>query len=113
MSSGIGASSWSMPWATTIAATVGPLIEVSETFLQIECSSDSFQSQSQLHHSKSHLRLDAHNDRIRAAQANHVRDVEERACSKGIHDIKRGHIHHYATRAKPHRLFDERSTQLQ
>src|SRR5690349_9382032 len=65
-------------------AALGAGVEVGETLLEIECGGHAFQAESQLHHRERHLRLDADDDRVGAAQADHVGHVPQRAHREGI-----------------------------
>src|SRR5580658_9160441 len=107
--------------ATTISCSTGirlnfagcPLLQVRETLLQIERGGHTLHGQAQLHHRKGHFRLDAHDDRIRAAQTYHVGDVSNRARRKGIHHIERRHVDDHALRAELDHFVDERPAQME
>src|SRR4051812_10523371 len=49
-----------------------PIIKISKTFLEIERGGDIFQRNSELHHGKGDLGLDADDHGLRAAQPDHV-----------------------------------------
>src|SRR6266851_4939961 len=54
------------------------LIQIGQTFFEIQSSGNVFEPEAQLHHGKGNFRLDSHNHRFRAAQANHVCQVAQR-----------------------------------
>src|SRR5580704_11311681 len=95
-----------MSWSELMATRISPaltvrlsvrvlefLSQVSQTFLQVQRRRNAFQCQPQLHHGKSHFRLNSHDNRLRAAQPNHVRDLPQRPGCKRVHDVHRGNIH--------------------
>src|SRR4029079_7244611 len=53
-------------------------MEEGEALLEIEGRRDVFEDEPELHHREGDLGLDAHDDRVGAAQADHVRDVGQR-----------------------------------
>src|SRR5579864_4137673 len=61
-----------------------------ETLFKVEGGIDPFQRQAELHHREGDLGLDAHDDRGRAQQLDHLRDAAQRARGKGIHDVEQG-----------------------
>src|SRR6476620_2808440 len=69
------------------------LIEEGETLLEIEGGGYAFEREAQLHHLEGHFRLDADDDRFRAAEAGHVGNIAERADRERVHHIEHGHIH--------------------
>src|SRR5262247_1138232 len=60
-----------------LLVSLGFAVEVREALFQIEAGRDPFQGEPQLDHRKSHLRLDAHDDGLGAAQPDHVRHVPQ------------------------------------
>src|SRR5437879_1174649 len=60
------------------------LLQVRQAFLQIERGGDVLQRQSELYHREGDLRLDTDDDGSGAAQADHVRDLEQCAGGKEI-----------------------------
>src|ERR1700724_2389771 len=62
----------------------GFLLQIRQAFLQIEGSGNVLERQSELHHRKGDLRLDADNDGRGTAQAAHVRDLQQGAGGKRI-----------------------------
>ena len=60
----------------------------------------------------SHLVAFANNDHLRAAKANHVRDVTEGACGKRVHYVQDGDVDDDSTRTELADLRDEGVTQL-
>src|SRR6267378_7624878 len=91
----------------------GLLLQIRQAFLQIECSGNVFERQSELHHRKGHLRLDADNDGSSTAQADHVRDLEQGARGKRIHHVHRGDVHDDPRGSAAHHLLHQRRAQLE
>src|SRR5258708_11724567 len=71
-------------------------VQIGQTFLEVERCSDPFQRQTQLHHRKCDLRLDAHDNCFRPAQFEHVRDGAQSASGERIDDVEHGHIDDHA-----------------
>src|SRR5215467_16377238 len=88
------------------------LVQIGQTFLQIEGCSNAFQSQTELHHRKSDFRLDSNNDGFGAAQFDHVGNFAQRARGKRVHDVHGGYINDDAARTESHNLLDESTSQL-
>jgi hypothetical protein len=66
--------------------------EVRESLLEVEGGRDAFEREPELDHRKGDLRLDADDDRFRAAQPNHVRHIAERPGGEGIDHVQRGDV---------------------
>src|SRR5215470_1689708 len=73
--------------------SLGLAVEVRETLLQIERGRDTLQGEPQLDHREGHLRLDADDDGLGAAQPNHVRHVPQGAGRERVDDVERGDVH--------------------
>src|SRR5215469_5342807 len=97
--------------ATSICA-LEPLIQVRQTFFQIERRRNAFQCQSQLHHRKSHFRLNANDDSFRTSQADHLRNLLECPRCVGVHYVHRRHIDNHPSRAKANDLSQQTAAEL-
>src|SRR6266496_3761952 len=77
--------------------SLGLPVQIRQAFLEIQGRPDSLQRQSQLHHRKSHLRLDADDHRNGAAQSKHVRDGPHHARGERIDHVEHRYIDDHAT----------------
>src|SRR6266446_2933682 len=89
------------------------LMQVRESFLQIERGSHPFHGQAKLHHGKCDLRLYANDHGIRAAQAYHIRDVAQCPRGERIHHVQCGDVDDHAMRPETDDFVDQRPAQLQ
>ena len=80
-----------------------------ETLLEIERGCDAFERESQLHHRKRHVRLDADDDRLRAAQTVSCGDdrASVRAANESI-TSSGGDVDDHAARPEPPTCSTER-----
>src|SRR5437773_9256885 len=62
--------------------------QVGQPFLEVQSSAHPFQGQSQLHHGKGHVGLDANNHRFGSAQFEHMGNGAQSACGKRIDDVQ-------------------------
>ena len=67
----------------------------SNAFLQVERRGDALEPHAKLHQGERHLGLNADNDRVGPAQADHLRDVSEGARGKRVHHVERSDVHDY------------------
>src|SRR5215467_7247277 len=88
------------------------LVQISQTFLQIEGCGDTFQSQTELDHCECDFGLNSDDDSFRAAQADHVGNFPQRARGEGVHDVHGGDIHDDTARTEPHDLLHKSAAQL-
>src|SRR5207245_583871 len=93
-------------------AFFGAAIEEGEAFFEVQHRRDAFQRQPELHHGECDVGLNAHDDRLGAAQASHVRDVAQRSHRERIHHVERGDVHNDAAAARPPDLGDQRFTEM-
>src|SRR5437667_2952250 len=90
----------------------GAAIEEGETYFEVQHGRDAFQRQAELHHREGDVGLNAHDDRLGAAQAGHVRDIAQRAHGERIHDVERGDVDDHAAAPRPSDLGDQRFTKM-
>src|SRR5438445_13877791 len=76
------------------------LVEVAESFLQVERCRDFFKRDAQLHHRKVDFGLNPDDNRFRAPQPDDVRDIAQRARSERIQYVQRRYVHDHAARAE-------------
>src|SRR5712691_9906897 len=76
-----------------LIVTLPSATEVRETLFQIQRSRDTFQGEPQLDHREGHLRLDADDDGLGAAQPDHVRHVPQGTGRERIDHVQRGDVH--------------------
>src|SRR5207253_1918725 len=81
--------------------------EVRESLLEVERGRDAFEREPELDHRKRDLRLDADDDRLRAAQPNHVSHITEGPGGEGIDHVQRGDVDDDAARAEMSDLLDQ------
>src|SRR5205807_9549606 len=67
--------------------------EIREALFEVQRGRDAFQGEPQLDHREGHLRLDADDDGLGAAQPDHVRHVPQRAGRERVDDVQRGDVH--------------------
>src|SRR3954470_20821914 len=93
-------------------AVLRAAVEEREAFLEIQDGRHTLQREPELHHRERHIGLDAHDHRLGAAQACHMRDVAERADGKGIHHVERRDVDDDAAAARPPDLGDQRFAKM-
>src|SRR5260370_31096612 len=91
---------------------LGASIEVLKPFLQVQRRRDTLQGEAQLDHRERDLRLDAHDDGLRAAEPDHVGDVAQRARRERVDDVQRRDVHDDAPRAHLADLVHQRVAEL-
>src|SRR5206468_10589231 len=74
-------------------------VEVRQAFLQIQRGRDPLEREPELDHRERHLRLDADDDGLGAAQADHVGHVPQGARRERVDHVERGDVHDDAPRA--------------
>src|SRR5712691_1464524 len=87
-------------------------IQEGEAFFEVQDRGDAFQRQAELHHGEGDVGLNAHDDRLGAAQAGHVRNVAQRPHGERVHDVERGDVDDHAAAARPPNLGDQRFTKM-
>src|SRR5712691_5182798 len=87
-------------------------VKVREAFFQIERGRHALQREPLLDHREGHLRLDPHDDGLRSAQPDHVRDVTQGPGRERIDDVKRRPVHDDRPGPDLADLPDERVAQL-
>src|SRR5215510_14429329 len=80
------------------------LVQISQTFLQIEGCGDTFQGQTELDHCKCDFGLNSNNDGFRSAQADHVGNFTQSSRRESVHHVHGGDIHDDAARTESHHL---------
>src|SRR5207253_9312685 len=79
---------------------VPPLaVEIREALFEVQRGRDAFQGEAQLDHREGHLRLDADDDGLGAAQPDHVRHVPLRPGRERAEQVPRGAVHDDVARA--------------
>src|SRR5712691_3357174 len=87
-------------------------VKVREALLQVQRGRHALQREPQLDHRERHLRLDPHDDGLRAAQPDHVGDVAQGTGRERIDDVERRDVHDDPPGPDLADLPDERVTQL-
>src|SRR2546425_1921350 len=87
-------------------------VEVREALFQVQRGRHALQREPLLDHREGHLRLDPHDDGLRSAQPDHVRDVTQGPGRERIDDVKRRHVHDDRPGPDLADLPDERVAQL-
>src|SRR5713226_6141388 len=112
-------ASQSMDTRTSSAMSANPMVgpiplavKVGEALFQVQRGCDPLQREPQLDHREGHLRLDPHDDGLRPAQPDHVRDVTQGPGRERIDDVKRRHVHDDRPGPDLADLPDERVAQL-
>src|SRR5262245_16938078 len=67
-------------------------VEEREALLEIESRRDVFQDESELDHGEGNLGLDAHDDGVRPAQADHVGDIAQGPSRERVDDVECRHV---------------------
>src|SRR5262245_32751613 len=93
----------------------GPVgrVEIGEPLLEVERGRHVLEGEAELDHGEGHLGLDAHDDRLRAPQLDHVRDRPQRPDGEGVHHVEDGDVHDGALRAVLPDLLHEVVAQLE
>src|SRR3989454_8181095 len=84
-------------------------IQEGEAFFEVQDGRAALQRQAELHHGERHVGLNTHDDRLRTAQAGHVRDVAQGAHCERVHHVQRGDVDDDTAAARPPDLGDQRS----
>src|SRR5690606_6141673 len=87
-------------------------VEKREALFKVESRRYVRQRYSKLHHRKGHVGLNADNDRMRASQTDHVREITQRARGERIQHIKGCDIDNDASRAEPADFLDQGIAQM-
>src|SRR5215510_14638684 len=85
--------------SSLIHGRLSPAIEERQALLEIESGRHAFEGESELHHRQRHLRLNADDDGLCAAQLRGVRDAAERASRERVEHVERGYIDDHTARA--------------
>src|SRR5258705_10798114 len=93
-------------------AVLRAAVEEREPLLEVQDGGHAFQREAGLHHGERNVGLDAHDHRLGAAQARHVRDVAQRADGEGVHDVECCDVDDDATTARPPDLGDQRFAKM-
>src|SRR5215470_16231853 len=114
-----------MSWSELILTVITPsntaalsihllelLVQVVQPFLQVQRCRNIFQRQPQLHHRKGNFRLNSNDYGLCATQADHLRNLAERSRGKRIHHVHRRDVDDDPSRAKPHHLLHQRTSQM-
>src|SRR5439155_15950954 len=86
--------------------------KIRQALLQIQGRGDTLEVEAQLHHGKSHLRLNADDHGLGAAQPDHVRGVPEHAGRERVHDVDGRDVHDDAPGPPLHDLLHDRLSHL-
>src|SRR3990172_4124052 len=78
-------------WAMA-AAPWQPLTHEGEALLEVERGRHALQRQAELDHGEGDVGLDAHHDRLRAAQPRRVGDAPDGAGGERVQDVERRHV---------------------
>src|SRR5690242_15229128 len=73
------------------------LLEQFQSLFQVERRLDPLEREAELDHGEGHVRLDADDHGLRAAQFYGMRNAPKRTGGKRIHDVQGGDVHHDAT----------------
>src|SRR5262245_366727 len=99
METSLSAESLGMPGGARSDGCAGGCVEVGEPLLEVERGCHVLEGEPELDHGEGYLGLDAHDDRLRAPQLDHVRDRPQRADGEGVHHVEDGDVHDGALRA--------------
>src|SRR5215203_766824 len=77
----------------------GQAIEQRYRRIQVECNAERLQVQMELHDRDRHIRLDADDDGLGAAQLRREDDASHGSGHEGVDDLERGNVDHYPARA--------------
>src|SRR5438128_10920674 len=79
--------------SANLLIVVPPLaVEIREALFEVQRGRDAFQGEAQLDHREGHLRLDADDDGLGAAQPEHVRHVPHRGVSERSRHVQRRYV---------------------
>src|SRR5438093_2283979 len=93
-------------------ALFGAAVQEGEAFFEVQYRCDALQRQAELHHGERHVGLNPDDDRLRAAEARHVRDVAQGAHRERVHHVQRGDVDDDTAAARPPDLGDQRFAEM-